>query len=139
MMEATEVVLTLNDLIQLAVVIAGLWGFYKIVKEIVKTITDRHDREQKWDEMSSNITKNIQGERDKIYMKYDSQLEDLKKEIEENHSETEAKMQELSAGMLILTKSVRAILEGQMKQGLNGPVATAKEELDEFIDNRAFD
>ena len=139
MMEATEVVLTLNDLIQLAVVIAGLWGFYKIVKEIVKTITDRHDREQKWDEMSSNITKNIQGERDKIYMKYDSQLEDLKKEIEENHSETEAKMQELSAGMLILTKSVRAILEGQMKQGLNGPVAKAKEELDEFIDNRAFD
>lgn len=134
-----DTALTLTDLTHLAIVIMGLWGFYKVVKEIVKTITDRHDKEQRWDEMETRLTKNIQDERDKIYERYDSQLQDLREEIEGNHAETEAKMQELSACMQILTKSVRAILEGQMKQGLNGPVAAAKKALDDFIEEKAFD
>lgn len=122
-----------------AVIMMAVWGFFKVVKEIVKSITDRHDKEQKWDEMEERLVKNIQDERDKIYTNYDKQLQEIRQEIEQNHCENEAKMQEISAGMMILTKSVRAVLEGQMKQGLNGPVAEAKKALDDFIDDRAFD
>ena len=59
--------------------------------------------------------------------------------IIENYAQTEAKIQELNACNMLLTKSIRAILAGQIEQGLNGPVKEAKKALDEFIDSKAFD
>lgn len=128
--------ITIQSLVQIGAIIMGLWAFYKVIKEIVKNITDRHDREQKWDEMSKEMTENIQAERDKIYDKYDKSLEEIRKEIEAHHCQEEAKMQELNASIILLTRSVKAILEGQIEQGCDGPVKEAKKELDEFLMSR---
>lgn len=50
-----EVTLTIELLIQIGIMIIGFWGFYKVVKEIIKAITDRHDKETKWDEHDKEI------------------------------------------------------------------------------------
>ena len=107
--------------------------------EIGRTIASRRDREKKWDEMEQNLTKNIQEERDKIYDKYDTKLIEIEQKIETNHSDTEAKLQEIASVLMILTKGQLAALEGLKQQGCNGAVTQAKKELDEFLMNRAVD
>ena len=72
--------ITLKALLQCGVIIMGCWGFYKVIMEIVRNITDRHDREKKWDEYE----KNLQSERDKIYEKYDAKLIELEYERDIN-------------------------------------------------------
>lgn len=136
--------ITMSTLIQIGVIIMGFWGFYKVVKEIITVITDRHDREQKWDEM----VKNIQAERDKIYERYDSKLAEMDKRITDNyneinkkiddtHTDTEAKLQEVRAELFILTDCMAAVLDGLHQQGCNGRVTQASEKLDEYLNERA--
>lgn len=127
--------ITISTLIQIGVIIMGFWGFVKIVKEIVKSITDRHDREQKWDEM----VQNVQDERDKIYERYDSKLAEMESKIDDNHSDTEAKLQEVRAELLIITDCMAAVLDGLHQQGCNGKVSEARENLDQYMRNRAHE
>ena len=47
--------ITLDEIVHIAVIIMAVWGFYKIVMEIVQAITERHDKEQKWDEYEKNL------------------------------------------------------------------------------------
>lgn len=127
--------ITFNALMQLCGLIAVIWGFYKVIMEIAKAITTRHDREKKWDETA----KEIQEERVKIVERYDGKLEELEQTINDNHCDTEAKIQELKADMFILTRSVSAILDGLKQQGCNGAVTKAKEDLDAFLMGKAYD
>ena len=53
--------------------------------------------------------------------------------IDANHTDTEAKVQELKAEVLMLTKSMSAVMDGLIQQGCNGPVTAAKKNLDEFL------
>lgn len=130
-----EQTITLQALCQLGGVLVALWGAYKIIMEVVKTITNRHDREKRWDETA----KEIQQERAKIVERYDKRLEEIERVIEDNHTDTEAKIQELKADMLILTKSLSATLDGLKQLGANGAVTKAKEELDSFLIDKAYD
>ena len=127
--------ITFQALIQTALVIAGIWGFYKIIMEIVKSITERHDKEQEWQQTKEDLEKG----RQEIVKRYDTKLEELENKIEGNHSDTEAKIQELKAEMFILTKSVAAILDGLTQQGCNGAVTEAKKELDSFLMGKAYE
>lgn len=132
--------ITLSTLIQMGVIIMGLWGFFKVVKELVQSITTRHDREQKWDsmsEMEERLVKNIQDERDKIYEKYDGKLEEMESKLDGNHADTEAKLQEVRAELLIITDCMAAVLDGLHQQGCNGKVSEAREHLDQYMRNRA--
>ena len=43
----------LSELEHVAVIIMAVWGFWKIVMEIIKNINARHDKEQRWDDMVS--------------------------------------------------------------------------------------
>ena len=134
--------ITLSTLIQMGVIIMGLWGFFKVVKELVQNITARHDREQKWDsmsEMEERLVKNIQDERDKIYEKYDGKLEEMENKIDGNHADTEAKLQEVRAELLIITDCMAAVLDGLHQQGCNGKVSEARENLDQYMRNRAHE
>ena len=135
-MDATTL---LHEVEHVAVMIMAVWGFIKVIMEISKNISSRRDRERKWDEMETTLTKNIQEERDKIYQKYDTKLVEIETKIETNHSDTEAKLQEIAAVLMILTKGQLAALEGLKQQGCNGAVTQAKKELDEFLMNRAVD
>ena len=94
---------------------------------------------KKWDEMEDKLLKNIQDERDKIYENYDKQLGEIRHEIETNHTDTEAKLQELLSMVMILTKGQVAALDGLKQQGCNGKVTQAKQELDEFLMSKAVD
>lgn len=125
--------ISMSMLIQMGVVVMGFWGFYKVVKEIITAITDRHDKEQKWDEM----VKNVQEERDKIYERYDAKLADMDKRIDDTHLDTEAKLQEVRAELYILTDCMAAVLDGLHQQGCNGKVTQASEKLDEYLNERA--
>ena len=127
--------ITLQALLQCGAIIMGIWGFYKVAMEIVKNITDRHDKEKKWDQYEVNLQK----ERDKIYEKYDSSLEVMAKKIDENHAETEAKIQELKAEMLIQLECIQAILQGMEQLKCNGPVTEAKENLDKHLREKAYE
>ena len=135
-MDATTL---LHEVEHVAVMIMAVWGFIKVIMEISKNISSRRDRERKWDEMETTLTKNIQEERDKIYQKYDTKLVEIETKIETNHSDTEAKLQEIAAVLMILTRGQLAALDGLKQQGCNGAVTQAKKELDEFLMNKAVD
>lgn len=127
--------ISLQALIQCAVIIGAVWGFYKIIMEIVKAITTRHDKEKAWDKATADLEKT----RADITKRYDERLDELEAMINDNHTETEAKMQELKADILILTKSVSAILDGLKQQGCNGKVTEAKENLEKYLMDKAYD
>ena len=127
--------ITLSSLIQTGVVIMGLWGFYKVVKEIISNVTARHDREQGWDEM----VKNIQQERDKIYEKYDRKLAEVETKIDKNHADTEQKVKEVREELLILTDCMAAVLDGLHQQGCNGKVSEVSEKLSQYMRDRAHE
>lgn len=131
-MDATTI---LHEVEHVAVMIMAVWGFAKVVMEIGKNIASRRDREKKWDEYE----KNLKEERDKIYIKYDAELADMKALIDANHADTEAKLQEISAMLMILTKSQLAALDGLKQQGCNGEVTKAKHELDQFLMSKAVE
>lgn len=127
-----------NFVVAIAFIFICYEAYDKITK-IVARITAEHDRMKKWDEMEDKLLKNIQDERDKIYANYDKQLAEIREEIAENHTDTEAKLQELVSMVMILTKGQVAALDGLKQQGCNGAVSQAKKELDEFLMNKAVD
>lgn len=146
-MDATEL---LKEVEHIAVIIMAVWGFWKVIAEIVKSINVRHDKEQKWDEMVvkseeekqriyGEISRNVQEERDKIYDRYDNKLMELEQKIDTTHADTEAKLQEIVAVLTVLTRGQLAALDGLKQQGCNGQVTKAKEELDNFLMNKAVD
>jgi len=124
-----EQTITLDLLVQFGLVIMGLWAFFKVVGEVIDAVNKRHDKEQEWDSYAENLEK----ERNKIYEKYDNRLSEIEDRIDTNHAETEAKTQEIKAEIMILTKSMSAILDGLIQQGCNGAVTEAKKNLDEFL------
>ena len=126
---------TMDDIIKLAVIIMGIWGFAKVIMEIAKSITERHDREQKWDEMSDSINES----RENIIKKYDYKLVELEKKIDENHADTEAKLQQIGADMYMHTMVLNAVLDGLIQLNCNGNVTKAKHDLDEYMVKQAYD
>ena len=39
--------ITLQTLVEIGAIIMGAWGFYKVIMEIIKSITARHDRKNR--------------------------------------------------------------------------------------------
>lgn len=126
--------LTLDDLVRLAVVIAGIWGFCKIVVEIVKTINARHDREQKWDSTAEDLRK----ERQEDVCQYNQQLSEIRKSQEDIRIEFDGKVQEIKAEQMIIVECLRAVLDGLHQQGCNGKVSEAIALLDGHIVEKAY-
>ena len=133
--------LTVDDLVRLAVVVAGLWGFYKIVIEIIHAVNERHDREQKWDETASDIRK----EREEVVCQYNEQLakirntqDEIQQKQDDIRSEFDAKVQDIKAEQLIIVECLRAVLDGLHQQGCNGKVSEALETLDNYLIKRAY-
>ena len=125
--------LTINDLVRLAIVVAGLWGFYKIVMEIIKAVNDRHDREQAWDETAVKL----RTEREETVCHYNAQLADIRNKQEDIRIEFDGKVQELKAEQFIIVECLRAVLDGLHQQGCNGKVSEAINILDNYLIERA--
>lgn len=128
-----DTVITFADLVKLAIVIMGIWGFCKIVMEIVKAITTRHDREQAWDMTAEKL----RSEREETICHYNDQLSDIRKQQDDIRSDFEAKVQEVKAEQFIIIETLRAILDGLKQQGCNGRVSEAINNLDEYLNEKA--
>lgn len=126
-------VVTFDDLVKIAVVLMALWGFYKVIMEIVKAITARHDREQKWDDTAKNLRK----ERQDDMCHYNEQLTDIRNQQDEMCTDFEAKIQEVKAEQYVIVECLRAVLDGLHQQGCNGKVSEAIETLDDYMLERA--
>jgi hypothetical protein len=124
---------TFDDLVKLAIVIVAIWGFVKIVMEIVKAITARHDREQSWDETADKLRK----ERIEDVCQYNAQFTEIKKTQEDIRIEFDGKVQEIKAVQFIMVECIRAILDGLHQQGCNGRVTEALNTLDNYLIERA--
>lgn len=124
-------------------VIMGVWGFIKVISDIKKNNDEEHDRRQRWDNAAKVIEENkdkwdnglrdVYEERKQIIARYDARLDELEQNIEKNHSETEAKIQEVQSEILILTECMRAVLDGLHQKGCNGRVTEASEKLDSYL------
>ena len=111
--------ITIQALIQMGALIMGIWAFYKVIMEIIKAVTVRHDREQEWDKAVGDIAK---------------QREDLKTEFNARLDEQDAKIQQLYTMMVMSMRSQNAILEALIEQGIgNGEIKDMHRELNEFI------
>ena len=100
----------------------GAWGFYKIIMEIVKNITARHDREQAWDKAVEDIAVD---------------RESLKNEFNARLDEQDAKIQQLYSMMCMFMRSQNAILEALIEQGIgNGEIKNMHKELNSYIVNQ---
>ena len=131
--------ITLELILKIIAALAAIWGGFKVITEIINFINKQHDRAQKWDSMEEEMIKNIQAERDKIYERYDSKLEEMETRINANHDDTVARTQELKAELYILTECMAAVLAGLHEQGCNGPVSEAQEMLNEYLRKRAHE
>lgn len=127
-------VITMSELVHFCAIIVGVWGFIKIVMEIVKNITARHDREQKWDETAERLNE----EREKIVERYDSKLNELEKKITDYNTDTESKLQQIRAEQAIMTTSMLAVLDGLQQLNCNGNVTKAHKELEEYLVKSAY-
>lgn len=127
--------ITFQALLQCGAIIMAIFGSYKVIMEIVRAITDRHDKEKEWTKTKEDLEKG----RQEIMRKYDAKLAELEDKIDENHCDTEAKIQELRSEMLILTRCMSAVLDGLKQLNCNGQVSEAKKTLDDFLMTRAYD
>lgn len=125
--------ITFDDLTRIAVVLMAIWAFYKVVVEIIKAITARHDREQAWDATANNLRK----EQKDNMSQFNKQLEDILNQQDEIRTDFEAKVQELKAEQLIIVECLRAVLDGLHQQGCNGKVSEAINSLDDYLIERA--
>lgn len=126
--------ISFDEIVHIAVIIMAVWGFYKIIMEIVEAVTKRHDKEQKWGEWEENLQK----ERDKIYERYDNKLAEIEERINLNHTDTEAKIQQTQADLYIITECMAAVLDGLKQLNCNGKVTEAKQTLDAYLIKRAY-
>ena len=114
-----ETTITLQALIQMGALIMGIWGFYKVIMEIIKNITTRHDREQAWDKAVEDIA----DEREKLKTEFNSRLD-----------EQDAKIQQLFSMMCMCLRAQDTILEALSVSNIgNGDVKEMRKELTKFI------
>ena len=111
--------ITIQALLQCGAIIMGIWGFYKVAMEIVKSITARHDREQAWDK----AVKDIEVDR-----------ESLKNEFNNRLDEQDGKIQQLLSMLCMCLRAQDAILDALAKDGIgNGEIKDMHKELKVFI------
>lgn len=111
--------ITLQALLQCGALIMGAWGFYKIIMEIVKAITDRHDKEKAWDKAVKDIEVDRQSLKDEFSARLDEQ---------------DAKIQQLVAMLSMCLRAQDTILEALTLSNIgNGDVKEMRKELTKFI------
>lgn len=114
-----EQTITIQALLQCGAIIMGIWGFYKIIMEIVKAITTRHDREQAWDK----AVKDIEVDRERLSDEFNSRLD-----------EQDAKIQQLLAMLSMCLRAQDTVLEALSTSNIgNGEVKEMRKELKKFI------
>lgn len=124
--------LTFMHIVEAFAVLIVLWEIFKKLKEIKKESDEEHKRRESWDEAAKtvkekkevwdNAVADVKGEREFMMRRYDSRLDEVQIQIKEVRTD-----------VIILAEAIRAVLEGQIEQGCDGPVKAAKEKLDHYL------
>lgn len=117
--DISEMTLTFAEVAKILVILGTMWGGYKIIMEIIDKITQRHDREQAWDD----AVKRIEVDRATLENKFNDRLDDQ-----------DAKNQQLVAMMCMCLRANDAILEALVDKDIgNGEIKSMHRELKDFI------
>ena len=110
--------ITPAQLLSIIAFVVAVWGFVKVVKEIIEAINTRHDQEQKWDS-------------------YDTKISSVENQLKVNKADTDAKLQEIKSEQCMLTYCAMATLDGLHQLGCNGEVTKARTKLDKYMNQQA--
>lgn len=114
-----EQTITIQALVQTGAIIMGIWGFYKVIMEIVKAINTRHDKEVAWDK----AVKDIAVDRETLKNEFDSRLDDQ-----------DAKIQQLLSMICMNLRAQVAILDALAEKDIgNGEIKAMRRELKDFV------
>ena len=102
------------------------------VKKAVETV---ESKEKEWDEALSGVKET----REILSKEFNKRLDDIEHKIEENHSDTEAKIQEIRAEQEFSIEIFRVILDGLTQLNCNGQVTKMKERLDLYLNKAAHE
>ena len=117
--EISDMTMTFAELSKLILIVGTLWGGYKIIMEIIDKITQRHDREQAWDD----AVKKIEVDRATLENKFNERLDDQ-----------DAKNQQLLSMLCMCLRAQDAILGALVENGIgNGEIRDMHKELKDFI------
>ena len=72
-------------------------------------------------------------------MECENDYQDIETKIEDNHTDTEAKIQEVRAEQMFQMELFKTILEGLGQLGANGPVTIMSEKLDNYLNLKAHE
>lgn len=134
--------ITIESIKTTIIVVIALWGVYKVLKEIIKAFNERHDREQSWDKMTTmenDIMEKYKKDQAEKWAQYDAKIEQVNTKLEENQTDTEAKLQEIRSELCLLTYAMMGALDGLKQLGCNGKVTDARERIDKHLNQSAHD
>lgn len=141
--------LTFRYILEGIAVLIILFEFYKKVKEIKKESDEEHEwkirvkktveaveaKEKLWDEGLSDID----GMRERLSREFNRRLDDIEDKIQENHTDTEAKVQEIRSEQMFQMELFKTVLDGLGQLGANGPVTIMSEKLDNYLNQKAHE
>lgn len=110
--------ITPAQLLSIIAFVVAVWGFVKVVKEIIVAINTRHDQEQKWDS-------------------YDAKIVEVSEELKSNRKDTESALKLIMKEQCMLTYCSMATLDGLHQLGANGEVTKARSKLDKYMNQQA--
>lgn len=141
-----ETTITIQTLINIACGFMGVWGFWKVIKEVKHDSDSEHERRQGWDNAAKVIKEkeakwdkglaDIYEERRAIIERFDIKLADLEDKIEMLQARNDEKNKELKDEIKLIIRSLKSIMDGLMEQGYEDAVSDAKEAVDDFLTNK---
>lgn len=146
----TELVnLTFSYILQGIAVLIIIYEIYKKIKEVKKESDAEHEwqmrvkkaveameaKEKLWDEG----LRDLDGMRERLSRDFNKRLDDIETKIEDNHTDTEAKIQEVRAEQMFQMELFKTVLEGLGQLGANGPVTIMSEKLDDYLNKKAHE
>lgn len=115
-----DAAITLSSILEFFGVLVAIVGGVGAIKAMIKWVTSKHDKNQKYDA-------------------YDKRIDDVEAKIADTHSDTEAKLQQIQSEQCMLTYCMMATLDGLKQLGCNGKVTEAREALDKFMNKQAHE
>lgn len=141
--------LTFSYILQAIAVLFIIYEIYKLFKGIKKESDEEHEwnmrvkkaveameaKEKLWDEG----LRDLDGMRERLSRDFNKRLDDIEAKIEDNHTDTEAKIQEVRSEQMFQMELFKTILDGLGQLGANGPVTEMKEKLDKYLMDKAYE
>lgn len=141
--------LTFRYFLEGIAVLIILFEFYKKIKELRKESKEVNEwemrvrkavetvetKEKEWDEALAGVKET----RAILSKEFNKRLDEIESRIEDNHTDTEAKIQEIRAEQMFQMELFKAVLDGLSQLGSNGPVTDMKEKLDRYLIEKAHE